>query len=36
MSVVDWLINGAVFAMSYYAAKSLFGNEIESLLSKKA
>lgn len=34
MNVIDWLANGAMLVGAFYAAKLLFADEIESLISK--
>lgn len=34
MNVVDYLVNGAVLVAAFYAAKMLFADEVEALLTK--
>ena len=34
MNVIDWLGNGAMLVAAFYAAKLLFADEIETLISK--
>lgn len=34
MTIVDYLVNGAVLVAAFYAAKMLFADEVESLLTK--
>jgi len=34
MQVIDWLANGAMLVGAFYAAKLLFADEIQTLISK--
>ena len=34
MQVMDYLVNGAMLVAAFYAAKLLFADEVESLISK--
>ena len=34
MDFISYVVNGMALAAGYYAAKALFGNEIQDLISK--